>query len=467
MEKSSRQYGLFESVHMADRAGVARPAGGTASSASASRAGRIWLALYFPQLPASEMRQRNAQSESHRLEKLAEQALEFTPSVSLEPPDTLLLEISASLKLFGGMDRLTDRLLDELQHTDHRILVAVAPTAMAALWFVWAERQERVLTCACLSGRLATLSLTHLRWPEHLLQSLRQIGVRSLGECIRLPRDGLARRVGTLCLRQLDQACGRIPEVRTWYRPVRYFSERIETPQDTVDRRLLEAGFLQLLDRLCKALQRNQCGVQGLWLLTEYRNRAADRWRVGLLEASQDHIRLQELLKIHLDAVSVPEPVTAISLFAPMHELQHDRSGELFAVRGPEENARFQGLLERLRARLGYEAITGLELLDDHRPEYAWRKLASPGQRSTCAPDWPERPLWMLPEPRRLWTVSGRPVCEGYLRMEAGPERIEGGWWDGRDIRRDYYIARNPAGMRLWLFRNLRNSHWYLHGLFE
>jgi len=53
------------------------------------------------------------------------------------------------------------------------------------------------------------------------------------------------------------------------------------------------------------------------------------------------------------------------------------------------------------------------------------------------------------------------------LELEQGPERIESGWWDGRDVQRDYYVARNPAGVRLWLFRDRQSAgRWFLHGVF-
>jgi len=32
------------------------------------------------------------------------------------------------------------------------------------------------------------------------------------------------------------------------------------------------------------------------------------------------------------------------------------------------------------------------------------------------------------------------------LVLEQGPERIESGWWDGRGVARDYYIARQCGG---------------------
>jgi protein ImuB len=46
----------------------------------------------------------------------------------------------------------------------------------------------------------------------------------------------------------------------------------------------------------------------------------------------------------------------------------------------------------------------------------------------------------------------------------AGPERIESGWWDGDEARRDYFIARLHGDSIGWLYRE--NGAWYLHGLF-
>jgi len=68
------------------------------------------------------------------------------------------------------------------------------------------------------------------------------------------------------------------------------------------------------------------------------------------------------------------------------------------------------------------------------------------------------RPVWLLAEPQPL---------EDALEIEDGPERIESGWWDGHDVRRDYYVARTPAGVRLWIFRERRApGRWFLHGVF-
>jgi protein ImuB len=71
------------------------------------------------------------------------------------------------------------------------------------------------------------------------------------------------------------------------------------------------------------------------------------------------------------------------------------------------------------------------------------------------------RPLWLLHEPEAL------PSALQGLKIVDGPERIETGWWDGREIARDYYIARDEAGAEIWVYRERMPPHaWYLHGIF-
>ena len=78
--------------------------------------------------------------------------------------------------------------------------------------------------------------------------------------------------------------------------------------------------------------------------------------------------------------------------------------------------------------------------------------------------------MWLLPQPRSLAEIDGRPAYGGNLLRLAGPERIESGWWDeveankATDVRRDYYVAVSPQGEWLWIFRDARG--WCLHGYF-
>jgi protein ImuB len=77
------------------------------------------------------------------------------------------------------------------------------------------------------------------------------------------------------------------------------------------------------------------------------------------------------------------------------------------------------------------------------------------------------RPLWLLHTPQQLESQRGRPQHHGPLELLAGPERIESGWWDGADVQRDYYVASDAGGARLWIYRECtRQKRWFLHGLF-
>ncbi|PMZ87784.1 DNA repair nucleotidyltransferase, partial [Pseudomonas sp. FW305-42] len=57
------------------------------------------------------------------------------------------------------------------------------------------------------------------------------------------------------------------------------------------------------------------------------------------------------------------------------------------------------------------------------------------------------RPGWLLPVPQAL--------SETGLQLLGQAERIESGWWDGGDVRRDYYRIETCDGLRGWAFRDL------------
>ncbi len=419
--------------------------------------------------PRLQLLERRPQREAQALQRLADAALSFTPAVSLEPPAALLLEIAGSLRLFGEPVVLREQVRAACQALGHCAIAAVTPTASSALWLAAAGCDSLIPDPAGLAGGLAALPIAVLPWPAASHRVLRDAGIRTLGDCARLPRDGLARRLGPERLRELDQAYGRIAEVRHWHQSAAQFREQLDMPLETANAKLLAAAADQLLDRLQVDMRRRQCAVQLLWLRLEHTSLPPTLLRIGLLAATSDIARLAELLRIHLDAAVLPDKVIALALEANFQSQVDQHSRQLFgaAIDPTRQPGAINELLERLRARLGTGAVHGIRALQEHRPEYAWQAIADPMPVvPSDSQAWPERPLWMLPEPLQLEVVAGQPRCPGPLEIMRGPERIENGWWDGRDIRRDYYAGRNHRGMCLWLFRDLRAGGWYLHGIF-
>ena len=120
---------------------------------------------------------------------------------------------------------------------------------------------------------------------------------------------------------------------------------------------------------------------------------------------------------------------------------------------------------ERLRARLGNAAVHGLQAHADHRPEQAWRGEPEAGGKAAAttpvdpSAPLPARPGWLLRQPI--------PWREAAPRLLAGPERIESGWWDGGDTRRDYYLAQTRGGQRAWIYSPAGEvGNFMLHGWF-
>jgi protein ImuB len=232
-----------------------------------------------------------------------------------------------------------------------------------------------------------------------------------------------------------------------------------------------------LLADLGRFLEARQCGVTELECRLRHRHAPPSRCVVRLSAPLADVARLTELLGERLHALVLPEPVRSCELRSGLPVLRVLsceplwQPGEYGGAAGPESPQ----LVERLRARLGHEAVYGLQMLPGHRPENAWRR-SEPGLGAGTAPrtaklvsPWAafSRPLWLLRAPQQLEELEGVPHRRGSLRFFGDVERIETGWWDGGEIGRDYYTVFDIYGVQLWIFRERAAPHrWFLHGVF-
>ena len=85
---------------------------------------------------------------------------------------------------------------------------------LAALSLARCQREQMVTEQHRLAAVLAPLPISVLDWEPALLERLDGMGVRRLGDVFRLPRDGLARRLGQHSLLYLDRMLGRQPHLR-------------------------------------------------------------------------------------------------------------------------------------------------------------------------------------------------------------------------------------------------------------
>jgi protein ImuB len=492
----------------------------TPQTAGRARSTQLWYAAVFPQLSDTE-------PSGPMLQRLCLHAQRFTSFISIEPPNALLLEIKGSLKLFGPLETLHARIdacWRDLALPAHS---ATAPSTLAALWLARgpprAGHPVVIDDLGTLSGHLSKLPIACTAWDIERLQTLRAMGVTRMGELLRLPRAGLARRLGPGAVQDLDIALARQFAPRRAFVPRERFRARCDFETEIENVAYLEKALEPLIARCAEFLRERQAGVQALRLKLRHRAGPATRVHLGLASITSERRRLMDVLAQKLSRLELEAPVRGMELVSGVLQPLSAGSLDVFAGRAGPGAGTGRGrdsvpqLVERLRARLGEEAVYGVASIPEHRPEAAWRRvhelsLTAARRMGEKAADRDTgegmpRPVWLLDAPLAL--------SESGLVLEHGPERIESGWWDGRGVARDYYVARQcgggtpeptPAGRpqgegqdgpsqcgggtpeptpvgapegreprmgarhshgaKLWVFQERSSKRWYLHGVF-
>jgi protein ImuB len=409
---------------------------------------------------------------------LAIWALQFTPRVALAD-EAVLMEVEASVRLFGGRRSLRDRVLEEGRELGVAQL-AWASNGLAALALARAGIEngfKRPLHALLDSLPMDVLSAVR---PHRL--TLEHIGCRTLGDVRALPRDGVARRFDGRLLQALDQTYGHAPEAHRWVALPEVFEQRLELMARVEQAPALVFGAHRLLRVLGGWLAARRAGVTAFtlkWAHDAMRSRAAGEGgeiTIRTAEPTRDIEHLCRLLGEHLARVELRAPVGDLVLVAtdvrPLHEVSASLLPE--TVRQGEK---LGPVLERLAARLGPQRVLRPVLCEDHRPEWMcrWQPAELPlPRRGAGGTDLPQ-PGFLLPVPLRLPMRGAHPVHHGRLMLLLGPQRVEGGWWDRvgdedrmRNVARDYWVALSAEAGVLSVFqtRLAGSPAWYLHGHF-
>ena len=396
---------------------------------------------------------------------LAAWAYRHSSLVSMQWRHALVFEARASFRLFGPWPRFERRLRDELATLGFGHRIALAPTPRAARVLAGVRDGLAIEASAPLRAVLDQVPLGAALLPEDAAPRLAQMGVKRLAQLRALPRDGLRRRFGQELLGHVDALYGERDDPLSLYLPPDRFDARVELGYETDNRQALLFPLKRLLADLATFLSIRDGGVQRFELLLEHERQGflgektpqATRVEVGLLAAERDPQLLLELARNRLERAQVQRPVVGLRLVADALPPFVPASRDLFDAR-PQQAMDWPRLRERLRARLGDDAVYQLQPLPDPRPERAWQRVAEADGKAIDMP-LPPRPAWLLPRPL--------PLQDHGLRILSGPERLESGWWDGGDARRDYYVLQLSTGQRAWAFAPPGEQRgWMLQGFF-
>lgn len=397
------------------------------------------------------------QAEARCQRFLAAWAYRHSSLVSAQWPGCIVLEVRASFRLLGPWPRIEARLREELGALGFAHRIALAPTARAARVFAGLRDGLALPHAGTMADTLDRVPVRRAHLPEDCGERLQRMGIGDLGTLRALPQDAVRRRFGLPLLEHLQRLYGEADDPLAYYAPPDHFDARVELGYEVESHTALLFPLRRLIGDLATYLSVRDGGVQRFVLRLEHEQGHHDV-DVGLLAPEREPAMLFELARTRLERVQLDKPVVGVRLLARELPPFVPASRDLFDTRS-QQQLPWPQLRERLRARLGDDAVHRVAPCGDPRPERAWRRIEGDDARIAQAPARAPRPAWLLHKPV--------PLRDPRPRIVSGPERLESGWWDGDDARRDYYVIETSQGQRAWVFAPVgEQGNWMLQGWF-
>ncbi len=426
------------------------------------------------------------------LDWLAESCGRYTPSVMVDPPAGLILDIAGCAHHFKGNRNSVQAAMAAplaLAQDLEKRLRRLGLTARLAL----GETPDAAAALARFGGlEVGELPVAALRVDAETHVALRRAGLKTIAALASRPRAALAARFGREVPELLDRLLG--------------LSDTHVTPFVLPDEIQAEARFAEPVARTEDVLETIARLVGETAIELGRRGTGGRRFAVALYRSdghvarlaietgapTRDPKRVDRLLRERIGALADPfDPgfgYDLIRLAVPVTETLSP--AQLRLEGGTLADDGFNALIDRLVARLGRHAVRRFASADTHIPEQASFTLpvGEAPLLSLPAPtpgEPPLRPLHLFDPPQRIEVLAevpdGPPRRFRWRRdtyeitRSEGPERIAAEWWrrrDGAGPTRDYYRVEDARGCRFWVFRHglygveKASPDWYVHGLF-
>jgi protein ImuB len=439
------------------------------------------------------------QRDAVALEALARWMMRFSPVVSLPPPwgeemktdHGLFLDLTGCERVFDGIHNIVAQArgaLDRFHITAH---LAVAPNPPAAWALTFSKHhQDAIVTNDDLHDALLDLRPSSLRLDDAIVDSLHHLGLSTIGQIIKLPRESLPARFGPQLLLRIDQAFGCIAEPLMPLEPFSPITARMDFDGSVDSLEVIWIVFKTLLKSIVNELLKRGCGARAIDVEFFRPYAVTLRKSIRLSRPSRDPVNLFNLLRCAMETIETDVGFLGIQLIVTSSQRI---SEEQIALTEHEEFAgevELDHLIERLSVRLGQETVAQAKPIESHVPENAFameRSLAVTASRERAGSPYHKecfRPLHLFDWPEEIHVIvspsdhrDGRPIqfsrpsCGGAthrIAYSVGPERIAGQWWRGHDKTRDYFdVEDESTGQRFWIFRVVESAKWFVHGEFE
>ena len=439
--------------------------------------------------------QADPEGDHKTLGRLALWTQRWGPWSMVDGDDAILLDVTGASHLAGGDAALLADISCKLTERGFTSRPAMAATAGAG-WALSHYGGPHQIAGDIVGENnpmdiLGELPVAALRLEPQILVLLRRLGLKTIADLARVPRDSLARRFRdhrnpqTNPLIRLDQLLGKttepmIPLMRD--RPPKA-TRRLAEP--ILHRSLLDQILYDLITDICATLEAQRLGTRRLELRCYRVDGDIVLRLLELASATRDAAHIIRLFGAKLDDIDAGFGIDQIDMISTWSQSLALAQGDLDS--DPVIGTSFAQMLDRISARLGKGAVRHPVAYASHIPErsVAWidAGLTPPAQQHMLR--FYERPIKLLERPEPISVIYATP--QGMPRQfqwrgkahditcSEGPERIAPEWWRERSsVRlRDYYRIEVAKGARYWIYRNglIGDGRggapdWYLHGMF-
>lgn len=357
--------------------------------------------------------ERQPQREQSALNFLANWAYQFTPAVSLQQPDSMLLEIAGSLRLFHGLPNLLQEINTGLQQLGFTLQSGLAHTPKAAIVFsrnpqsqhqaqyqapgqVQNQSDTELTTKATTPAitipttppttplttkdtfirQLQQTPLTQLDLNDKQLMQISHLGLCRAGELLALPKASLGKRFGKDFVIYLEKLIGEQPDLQPSFTPQAHFDSEIHflSGLSTID--MLTQPVRRLLQELHQHLTQRQLHCRGFrWRFFHF-DKQASHLAIELSRGQNNPDNFLSLTLLKMEHLTLSSAVETVQLYTDQLLPADPGTSSLFRELAGPDNSDPWFLLDKLRGRLGPESIFCLQLHDENLPELQQQKAA-------------------------------------------------------------------------------------------
>ena len=418
---------------------------------------------------------------SQLLERIVEWCIRFSPSAAVDPLGGIILDATGCSHLWGNDEAYVKDIIKRLRVKGYSVKAAIADTIGTA-WAIARFGNTLVVEQGKQSHVLAGLPPEALRLDNDSIERLHKLGLKQVKDFISISRSSLRRRFGPLLIERLNQALGIEEEFIQPVYPTEPYQQRLPCPEPIVRIEGIEMALQQLLEQLCKRLQKEDKGIRTAY----FRGYRTDNKAVGIrISTSRASNNVHHLFYLFQMKLSTIEPDLGIELFlleATKVEDYLPAQEQFWKENSGLKDNCLSVLIDRLAGKIGADAIHRYLPAEHYWPERSFKKSSSLIEQPTT--QWKldaPRPLRLLEAPESIEVTAPIPDYPPMLFRHKGklhkivkadgPERIEQEWWIEEGQHRDYYSVEDEEGCRYWLFRSghydaEKKPQWFVHGFF-